>query len=78
MVDAFVSLGAQLAGEPVGEQIGRSTTWAASSHSGPVLLGGELVEGVERQELQAVDGVELVGSTAAWTSSMTAAVRSSR
>ena len=55
-----------------------SSAWTPAS-SAVARLGGELVERVERQELQPVDRVEPVaGSTLACTSSMTASVRASR
>ena len=59
-------LGAGLAGQPVGEQVGDQQQPVGLARAGG--LGHQLVDGVERQELQAVAGVELrVADTTACT-----------
>ena len=48
-----------LAGQPVGQQVGQQHGLPRPPPERPALLGRELVEGVEGQELQAVDRVQL-------------------
>ena len=52
-------LGTPFAGQPEGQQVGQQQGLPGPPPPRPALLGGELVESVERQELQAADRVQL-------------------
>ena len=54
-------LGAERTGEPVGDQVGQQHDVRGALPERSPLLGGELVDRVERQELEAVDAVQLGG-----------------
>ena len=54
------ALGADLAGQPVAEQVGQQEHGVGRLQRRGAAGGGELVDGVERQLLQAVDGVQLL------------------
>ena len=54
------AFGAELAGQPVAEQVGNEHRMTCLRPQRILLLGGQLVQGRDRQELQAVDPVQLL------------------
>ena len=55
------ALGAQLAGQPVGQQVGQQGDGCRLRPQRAAALARQLVKGGEREELQPVEGEELVG-----------------
>ena len=78
VVEAFVRSVDRDPGQPEADEVGHQQHGPGVPPGGARAIRGQLVERVERQELEAVPGIQAGRSRTRWTASTPAAVRSSR